>query len=68
MFYMDVFFTTKEVAAMLRVTDRTICRMIEKGILKAVKVGVGTGHRSVWRIYQKEIDRFIAEEYEKRSR
>lgn len=50
----EKYLTTKEVAKMLRVSERSIFRYIHNGRLRAVKVGY-------WRIAQKHLDSFIKE-------
>ena len=46
------FLTLKEVAARLRVSERSIFRYIHSGKLKATKIGY-------WRISEKDFDEFI---------
>ena len=46
--------TAEEVAAILRVSYRTVVRYIESGRLKASKLGV-------WRIKRSDLDRFLEE-------
>lgn len=60
---MDEFYTPKQVADSLRVSTRTILNLIKSGKMKAIIVG-GL-KRNTYRIYQKELDRFMAENYEK---
>lgn len=59
---MDKFFTVKDVSQIFRVSTRTISTMIREGRLKAV--AIGGSKRVTYRIYEKEIDRFMAENYE----
>ena len=62
---MDKFYTPQEVAKSLNVSSRTILNLIRDKKIKAVIVG-GT-KRITYRIYEKELDRFMAENYEKLS-
>lgn len=48
----EKFLTTKEVAKLLRVSERSIFRYIHSGRLKATKVGY-------WRISEKDLEGFI---------
>ena len=48
----DKLLTIKEVAKILRVSERSVNRYIEAGRLKASKIGV-------WRIKQSDIDVFL---------
>jgi len=50
----EKFLTIKEVAKILRVSERSIMRYIESGRLIASKIGQ-------WRISQTELDNFIKE-------
>ncbi len=59
---MDVFYTPKEVAKSLKVSTRTVINLIKSGKMKAV--AVSGSKRNTYRIYVKEIDRFMAENYE----
>ena len=49
---MEKFFTVKEVAKVLRVTERTIFNYLKFGKLKAKKMGK-------WRIRESELKKFI---------
>ena len=49
---MDKLFTIKEVAKILRVSERSVNRYIEAGRLRASKIGQ-------WRIKQSELDKFL---------
>ena len=51
------FLTRKEVAKYLRVHERTVDRLIEKGSLKGYKLG--TGKTALWRIPKTEIKSFL---------
>jgi excisionase family DNA binding protein len=62
---MDEFYSPGELASALKVSSRTIYNMIRAGKIKAVEIGVGIGERITYRIYKKELDRFIAENYQK---
>ena len=46
-------FTSSEVAAMLRVSDRQIRRLIERGDLEAIRVG------GIWRIKKESLSAWI---------
>lgn len=46
-------YTVDEVAAILKVHPRTVYRMVERGELRGVKVGV------LWRIPQEALDAFL---------
>jgi excisionase family DNA binding protein len=59
----DEFFTVKEFAEMLKVHTDTIRKEIKRGRLRAIRIGIGKN--SVLRIYKYELDRYIAEEYQK---
>ena len=63
---MDEFYTPKQVAESLQVSTRTIINLIKNGKMNAVIVGGST--RNTYRIYQKELDRFMAENYHKSSK
>ena len=64
---MDKFFTPKQLAEVLNVHSRTVINLIKGGKIKAV--AIGGIKRTTYRIYEKELDRFMAENYEKlRSR
>ena len=47
------FYTVYEVAEMLRVSDRTIRKHIEQGVLRALKVG------TVYRIMKEDLDDYF---------
>jgi len=51
---MDKLLTIKEVAKILRVSERSVNRYIESGRLRAVKIGQ-------WRIRQKDLEKFLEE-------
>lgn len=57
------FYTIKEVAEILSVCPKTVVSLIRDGKLKAVEIG-GT-ERISFRVYEKELDRFMAENAEK---
>lgn len=48
-----VVMTVEEVAKKLRVDPRTVYRMIEQGMLQAIRVG------RLWRIPQESLDRLL---------
>ena len=50
---MEKYYTTKEIAEMLRVHPRTIIKYIGEKSLKASKVGVG------WKIAQGDLRKFV---------
>ncbi len=51
---MDKLLTIREVAEILRVSERSVNRYIESGKLKASKIGQ-------WRIKQSDLDEFLKE-------
>lgn len=53
---MTAVFTVREVAAMLRVTRRTVRKAILAGHLKAVRVGQGQGR---WRILESSLKDYL---------
>ena len=57
----DKLLTIEEVAEILRVSSRSVNRYIESGRLKASKLGV-------WRIKQSDLDRFLEETSNVKSR
>ena len=60
---MDKFYTIKEVANILSVSPRTVRNMIKTGRIRGVDV---SGIVSItYRILDKELDRFVAVNYEK---
>lgn len=60
---LDEFYTTKELGRILKVTPRTIINMIKSGKIRAVIVG--GSKRTTFRIYKKELERFMAVNYER---
>ena len=64
----DKFYTIKEVAEILKVPERLVKRMIKSKKIRALNISAGGGIRPNWRIYEKEMDRFISEEYERRAK
>ncbi len=60
------FFTSREVAEMLRVTPATVMNMIRGGIFRAKKVGIA-GRSSPWRIYREDVLEYIESKEEKSS-
>lgn len=60
---MDKFLTTKQFAEILNVSPRTITNLIKDGKIRAVVIG--GSKRITYRIYEKELDRFMAENYDK---
>ena len=57
----DKLLTIEEVAEILRVSSRSVNRYIESGRLKASKLGV-------WRIKQSDLDRFLEETSNQKSK
>ena len=49
--------TKEEVAIKLRVHPRTVERWLRRGILRGYKLGEGA--TALWRISEKELDRFL---------
>jgi len=64
----DKYYTTQELAKMLKVTSNTVNTLIRQGKIKAVDVGTGTGKRAHWRIYEGQYLKFLADSYEKSSK
>ena len=61
---LDNFFTPDEVAEMFKITRRSVIELIRCGKLRAIEVG--TGHvRKTYRIYEKEVERYMSENYNK---
>lgn len=56
---MQKFLTKAEIAAMLRVHERTVERWLKAGTLKGHKLG--DGKTSLWRISETEYNRFLKE-------
>lgn len=54
----EEYLTTKEVAAMLRVSDQTIRSYVKRGMIPAIKFG--TSRRSTVRIPKSGLDQFLA--------
>ena len=48
--------TAKEVAQELGLNERTVRRMLYKGILKGFRIGERKG---VWRIYRADLDKYL---------
>ena len=59
----DQFFTIKEFAEILKISTKTVHKLIRNNEIKAFRVT--HGKRCIWRIYAKEIDRMMAEDWEK---
>ncbi len=57
----DRVFTLKEVAEILKVSERTIFRYIHGGKLKATKIGN-------WRIREEDLDEFLSPDTNKRTK
>ena len=62
---MDKFWKISDLAKLLEVNPRTIMRLISRGEIRAVNMG--TDKRAAYRIYDGELQRFMAENYEKNS-
>ena len=60
----EEYYTTEEVAKILKVSYKTVRRMIESGKIKTIDVGFGS-ERKAHRILAGELDRFVAEQYER---
>lgn len=60
----DEFFTPDEVAKMFKITKRSVLNLIRMGRLKAIEVGRGE-IRKTYRVYEKEVQRYMAENYQK---
>ena len=58
----DKFMTPDEIAKLLKVKRRVILNLIRNGKIRAVVVGSGE-KRKTYRVYEKEIERFMAENY-----
>ncbi len=58
----DAFYTLKELAALLKVADKTIYSMAQDGQLPCFKV------RGQWRFSRKDIEEWIEEQKETRMR
>lgn len=62
----DQFLTVAEVADILKVTPRTVINMIHSRKLRALEI---SGKKRVsYRILFNELDRFVAEQYERMER
>lgn len=59
----DEFLKIAEVAQQLRVTSKTVLNMIRDGRLKGV--AISNGPRKHYRILKGELDRYVAEQYQK---
>ena len=59
----EEYYTTAEVAKILKVSYKTVRRMIESGKIKTIDVGFGIERKS-HRILAGELDRFVAKQYE----
>ena len=59
---MDRFYTADDLAVLLKCSYRTVLNLIKCGKLRAVNVG--TYKRPTWRIYDGELQRFMAESYQ----
>jgi excisionase family DNA binding protein len=55
----EVFYTIKEAAQILRVSDETIRRMINTGQLEAIRVRGGLMGRGQWRIRRESLDTYV---------
>jgi excisionase family DNA binding protein len=58
----EEFYTIKEAAQVLRVSDETIRRMINNGQLDAIRVRGGLVGRGQWRIRKESLDRYIRQQ------
>ena len=59
------FYTVNEVAKVLNLNPTTVRKEIKNNRLRSIRVGDTPKAR--YRILKKEIDRYVAEEYEKRN-
>jgi excisionase family DNA binding protein len=59
---MDKFYTVKEVAELLRVSESSVRNYVHRGIIKAIRIGAGK--RATIRIPQSEIDALIGKDLE----
>lgn len=59
----DKFYTPEQLATILMIHPRTVLKLINKKLI--IAINVGAGKRPYWRIYDKELQRFMAENYEK---
>lgn len=60
---MDEYYSIQELAKIWKVSLGLVRREIKAGRLKYIRLG--PGKKAVYRIYKGEIDRYMAEEYEK---
>jgi len=60
---LDEFYTVEQVAKSLKVTERTLKRMIKENKIKALDVSAGEGKRANYRFLKGDVSRFIAEQY-----
>ena len=60
---LDKFYTLEEVSKSLKVTERTLKRMVKAKKITALNVSVGDGKRANYRFLEADIQRFIAEQY-----
>lgn len=61
----DEMLTTKEVAAILKVSPRAVNKMLKYGRLRGLHIS--GEKRKTYRFLRGEIDRFVAEQYEKQT-
>lgn len=59
----DIYYTPKELARILKVNVRTIAKMIKNK--RIIAVNCGTEKRALWRVSDGDLQRFMAENYEK---
>jgi excisionase family DNA binding protein len=59
---MEKFFTVKEVSELLRVSESSVRNYVQRGIIKAIRIG--TGKRATIRIPQSEIEALIGKDEE----
>ena len=59
---MEKFYTVKEVADLLRVSESSIRNYVQRGIIKAIRIGAGK--RATIRIPQSEIEALIGKDEE----
>ena len=61
----DRYLKPSQVAKIFQISTRTVIHMIEDGRIRAVTIR--GNKRNTYRILEKELDRFVAEEYERQS-
>lgn len=67
MYMMDKTYTVFELANLLQVDRRTVSKLIKTGKILAMNIGMGK-KRSHWRVHDCQLQRFLAESYEKNNK